>query len=1498
MEHMGLKLLLCLFSLLILAHTKHTGNFIDDESNIVSIDSPPGPKSQKILEELRDNNQKPRFLNCDQYNNAEVQEEQNADTFVIQVNATDIDPPESGGSVTYKIITGKGKPEFRIDNRTGEIRTARSFERDEPSPEKEKYVTVQATDNGRPPLSDICTFKVTITDINDNSPQMEKLEYKLRIAEDLPPQAEVQRVFAYDLDDGDNSKLSYKFTNTDPEFLSYFRIDEKTGVVYLNQSLLGRRGVMYSATVVVSDHGIEPRTADAPITIQVVESNLKPPSLVKVEPKTLELPENYDEYYKNLVTIEVDSNSDDKEILFELIQGKTVQTNSQNTFKLEPDTNNTSVAYIQLAGQLNYETETEYNLGIRAKSRANNMELSLNIHVTVTDVNDEIPTFIEVIRGSVLENEREGVIAMEIKAQDKDGTSANNIYSFDLENLNDLFEINNRSGQVRSKKIFDREETAVYHLRVRVYDNSPSALKNSDGKPNQSTQKFEVIIEDRNDNAPNFTKSVYMAEPIVENADVGRMVVEIRATDKDDASVITYSIEGGNMNNDFIVENTTGRIKINNRLDYETRDSYNLTVKAFDGIYSDTAIVRIFVANFDDEKPVFYDTFPQSVNVEEEFIPSECLIEVRAYDPDIKNRSEPQNITYNVEGASNEFLSVSADGCVKLTQKLDRDIKGDQRQTFIFAYDKSGEFTFGEFNIILKDINDNAPYLNMSEVVWYENKDPAVYNIITELFANDIDDHSVGNGPPFAYRFADYASGEIRSKFLISNERDSWYLLAQVMFDREEKKYYDIPILVSDNGTPTMSDVSILRVIIGDVNDNAAKDGSSEIFVYKYDNWRNNIAIGRVFVEDLDDWDLPDKEFIMVSENPYFQVSEEDKGMIIMDSSTQEGNYFLSFNVTEESAIIPRHSVRADVSVTVKAIPKEAVEKSGSVRIFGCNIEEFVEKHMDGNIIFKSKKDILQERLSEILNTSLSNVDVFTVLTSPSNNSFIDVRFSAHGSPYYAPEKLNKKVADNQEELESNLNIKFEMISINECLKEEACGEGNSCLNHLYINDEEPAVVYTNKTSFVGVKSIVQAKCDCYIPPPQECLNNGTMSDRGTCTCPFDNMGPYCEYQSVAFEENSWAMYPGLEVCNFTEIRLTVRPYSDKGLIFFAGPMTFWHASLSKHYLALELRDGNPVLIVENGGESRPKEIASKYHLSNELIKINDGGSHQIRITIKYTNATKHDLEFEVDGCQSICTQLTSLRAPLLRINGPLQMGGLSTDFTTEEIKTLWNGVGPTDYNLGGCVEVFTLNGRTYNLGQPSDSKDVSPNCSNAVKQATTLGIDSNFLVAILVCIAVLFFLLLAVVVHRRQHDSLNEKDIDDPTETIINYEDEGGGECDAPFNLSVFPMGPTKEALQRRENPDLNSGEPDISVFLDNKKDTCDKDPDNLPFDDVRYYAYEGDGNSTGSLSSLGSCTDDGDLDFNYLSSFGKRFSKLADMYDCDGSDDDTQNGGDEAWC
>lgn len=167
----------------------------------------------------------------------------------------------------------------------------------------------------------------------------------------------------------------------------------------------------------------------------------------------------------------------------------------------------------------------------------------------------------------------------------------------------------------------------------------------------------------------------------------------------------------------------------------------------------------------------------------------------------------------------------------------------------------------------------------------------------------------------------------------------------------------------------------------------------------------------------------------------------------------------------------------------------------------------------------------------------------------------------------------------------------------------------------------------------------------------------------------------------------------------------------------------------------------------------------------------------------------------------------------------------------------------------------------------------------------------SNFFIYFLFAV-----LLLAVVVHRRKQDNWNEKEIDESRETIIDYQLEGGGEYDTQFDMNVLRCEDEEKPPIKEQRPYVVPA--DISGFLDTKKDTCDRDPNNLPYDDVRHYAYEGDGNSTGSLSSLASCTDEGDLKFNYLSSFGPRFRKLADMYGEDPSDDDSQDGGEESWC
>lgn len=88
-------------------------------------------------------------------------------------------------------------------------------------------------------------------------------------------------------------------------------------------------------------------------------------------------------------------------------------------------------------------------------------------------------------------------------------------------------------------------------------------------------------------------------------------------------------------------------------------------------------------------------------------------------------------------------------------------------------------------------------------------------------------------------------------------------------------------------------------------------------------------------------------------------------------------------------------------------------------------------------------------------------------------------------------------------------------------------------------------------------------------------------------------------------------------------------------------------------------------------------------------------------------------------------------------MNGPLQVGGAKSNLSVLARLLEWKYT-PTSKGFEGWLHNFTFNGQKYNLGTPADSKNAIPECNYIVAKAVSFGIDSNFLVAILVCIAIL----------------------------------------------------------------------------------------------------------------------------------------------------------------
>ena len=181
----------------------------------------------------------------------------------------------------------------------------------------------------------------------------------------------------------------------------------------------------------------------------------------------------------------------------------------------------------------------------------------------------------------------------------------------ELESYLHLFTINSETGEVRTSGGLDFEALLFTYHPTRVY--LPVKVNVEDGNGGSDWFFYQVLIADVNDNAPVFSEDSQTLS-INENVPSGTTVGTVSASDTDIfAGDHTYSIETENV--PFTIESSkrSGTIKTTSVLDYETTNSYTLTVKVDDGFGTDTISITINITNDPSDDPITQQQVPEQV---------------------------------------------------------------------------------------------------------------------------------------------------------------------------------------------------------------------------------------------------------------------------------------------------------------------------------------------------------------------------------------------------------------------------------------------------------------------------------------------------------------------------------------------------------------------------------------------------------------------------------------------------------------------------------------------------------------------------------------------------------------------------------------------------------------------------------------------------------------------------------------------------------------------
>ena len=587
---------------------------------------------------------------------------------------------------------------FSIDTTSGIVTLTNSNSLDYETATSHDIVIKATSSDGS---TDSKAFTISVIDINDNAPVITASQ-SFSIAENSADSTSVGTVAVSDADVTATTYQDWTIAggNTD----SAFAINSSTGeITVANSSELDYESgtILYTLSLTVSD-GANTSSAET-VTINVTDINDNAPVITASQSFSV------DENSANATSVGTVAATDADATATTYQDWTITGGNTNSAFAIDPDTGEITIAN---SSELDYESGTIlYTLSLTV-SDGTNTSSAETVTINVNDLNDNTPVITASQSFSVDENSANATSVGTVAATDADATATTyQDWTIAGGNTNSAFAIDSSSGEitVADASQIDYETTPTsYNLTITV----------SDGANTSSVETVTININDLNDNTPAITASQSFS--IDENSANATSVGMVAAIDAD-VTATTYqdwTITGGNTNNAFAINPSTGEISVADasQLDYETAPiSYNLTITVSDGVNNSSAeTVTINVNDLNDNLPVI--TASQSFGIDENSVKGTSVGTVVATDADA-TATTYQDWTITGGNTNSAFAIDSSTGEITVADasQLDYETATNSYNLTITVSDGTNTSSAETVTININDLNDNAPVITASQ---------------------------------------------------------------------------------------------------------------------------------------------------------------------------------------------------------------------------------------------------------------------------------------------------------------------------------------------------------------------------------------------------------------------------------------------------------------------------------------------------------------------------------------------------------------------------------------------------------------------------------------------------------------------------------------------------------------------------------------------------------------------------------------------------------------